>query len=61
MKDTHLIYLILSKIFDEYNEIKLLNKITTLSNKSDDEIKDFLSRIKVEDKKWVLVQWLEKR
>ena len=53
MKDTHLIYLILSKIFDEYNEIKLLNKIVDLSNKSDDEIRDFLSRIKVEDKKWV--------
>ena len=53
MKDTHLIYLILSKIFDEYNEIKLLNKIVDLSNKSDDEIKDFLSRIKEEDKKWV--------
>jgi hypothetical protein len=50
LKDTHLIYLILSKIFDEYNEIKLLKKITTLSNKSDDEIKDFLSKIKVEDK-----------
>ena len=61
MKDTHLIYLILSKIFDEYNEIKLMKKIVDLSNKSDDEIKDFLSRIKVEDKKWVLVQWLEKR
>ena len=61
MKDTHLIYLILSKIFDEYNEIKLLNKIVDLSNRSDDEIKDFLSRIKVEDKKWVLVLWLEKR
>jgi len=61
LKDTHLIYLILSKVFDEYNEIKLLNKIVDLSNKSDDEIKDFLSRIKVEDKKWVLVQWLEKR
>jgi len=51
LKDTHLIYLILSKIFDEYNEIKLLNKIVDLSNKSDEEIKDFLSRIKVEDKK----------
>jgi len=51
LKDTHLIYLILSKIFDEYNEIKLLNKIVDLSNKSDDEIRDFLSRIKVEDKK----------
>jgi hypothetical protein len=50
LKDTHLIYLILSKIFDEYNEIKLMNKIVDLSNKSDDEIKDFLSRIKVEDK-----------
>jgi hypothetical protein len=50
LKDTHLIYLILSKIFDEYNEIKLLKKITNLSNKSDDEIKDFLSKIKVEDK-----------
>ena len=61
MKDTHLIYLILSKVLDEYNEIKLLKKITTLSNKSDDEIRDFLSRIKVEDKKWALVQWLEKR
>jgi len=61
LKDTHLIYLILSKIFDEYNEIKLLNKIVDLSNRSDDEIKDFLSRIKVEDKKWVLVLWLEKR
>ena len=61
MKDTHLIYLILSKIFDEYNEIKLLNKIVDLSNRSDDEIRDFLSRIKVEDKKWVLVLWLEKR
>jgi len=61
LKDTHLIYLILSKIFDEYNEIKLMKKIVDLSNKSDDEIKDFLSRIKVEDKKWVLVQWLEKR
>jgi len=51
LKDTHLIYLILSKIFDEYNEIKLMNKIVDLSNKSDEEIKDFLSRIKVEDKK----------
>ena len=50
MKDTHLIYLILSKIFDEYNEIKLMKKIVDLSNKSDDEIRDFLSRIKVEDK-----------
>jgi len=55
LKDTYLIYLILSKIFDEYNEIKLLKKIVDLSNKSDDEIRDFLSRIKVEDKKWVLV------
>jgi len=61
LKDTHLIYLILSKIFDEYNEIKLMKKIVDLSNKSDEEIKDFLSRIKVEDKKWVLVLWLEKR
>ena len=26
-----------------------------------EEIRDFLSKIKVEDKKWVLVQWLEKR
>jgi hypothetical protein len=51
LKDTHLIYLILSKVLDEYNEIKLLKKITNLSNKSDDEIKDFLSKIKVEDKK----------
>ena len=50
MKDTHLIYLILSKVLDEYNETKLLKKITNLSNKSDDEIRDFLSKIKVEDK-----------
>jgi len=50
LKDTHLIYLILSKIFDEYNKIKLMKKIVDLSNKSDDEIRDFLSRIKVEDK-----------
>ena len=61
MKDTHLIYLILSKIFDEYNETKLLKKIVDLSNKSDDEIRDFLSKIKEVDKKWVLVLWLEKK
>jgi len=51
LKDTHLIYLILSKVLDEYNEKKLLNKIINLSKKSDEEIKDFLSKIKVEDKK----------
>jgi len=61
LKDTHLIYLILSKIFDEYNETKLLKKIVDLSNKSDDEIRDFLSKIKEVDKKWVLVLWLEKK
>ena len=61
MKDTHLIYLILSKVFDEYNETKLMKKIIDLSNKSDDEIRDFLSKIKEVDKKWVLVLWLEKR
>jgi len=51
LKDTHLIYLILSKVFDEYNETKLMKKIIDLSNKSDDEIRDFLSKIKEVDKK----------
>ncbi len=50
MKDTHLIYLILSKVFDEYDEVKLMKKIITLSKKSDKVINDFLSRIIMEDK-----------
>ena len=49
MKDTHLIYLILSKIFDEYDEVKLMKKIISLSRKKDEEIKNFLSKIKMEE------------
>lgn len=45
MKDTHLIYLILAYIFNEFDEKKLLKKIYELSNKSDDEIKEFLNKI----------------
>ncbi|HQP00654.1 MAG TPA: hypothetical protein PL042_08640 [Caldisericia bacterium] len=50
MKDTHLIYLILAKIFDEYDEVKLMKKIISLSGKKDEEIKEFLSKIKMEEK-----------
>ena len=50
LKDTHLIYLILSKIFDEYDEVKLMKKIISLSRKKDEEIKEFLSKIKMEEK-----------
>mgnify|MGYP001248725470 FL=1 len=49
MKDTHLIYLILSKVFDEYDEAKLMKKIISLSRKKDEKIKEFLSRIKMEE------------
>lgn len=49
MKDTHLIYLILSKVFDEYDEVKLMKKIISLSRKKDEKIKEFLSRIKMEE------------
>jgi len=50
LKDTHLIYLILSRIFDEYDEVKLMKKIISLSRKKDEEIKEFLSKIKMEEK-----------
>ncbi len=46
MKDTHLIYLILAYTFNEFDEKKLLKKIYELSNKSDEEIKEFLSNIR---------------
>lgn len=49
MKDTHLIYLILSRVFDEYDEVKLMKKIISLSRKKDEEIKNFLSKIKMEE------------
>jgi len=49
LKDTHLIYLILSKVFDEYDEVKLMKKIISLSRKKDEKIKEFLSRIKMEE------------
>jgi len=49
LKDTHLIYLILAKIFDEYDEVKLMKKIISLSRKKDEEIKNFLSKIKMEE------------
>jgi len=46
MKDTHLIYLILAYTFNEFDEKKLLKKIYELSNRSDEEIKEFLSNIR---------------
>ncbi|MCX8095439.1 MAG: hypothetical protein N3D74_04570 [Caldisericia bacterium] len=47
MKDTHLIYLILAKVFNEYDEVLLMRKIISLSKKKDEEIKEFLERIEV--------------
>ncbi len=46
MKDTHLIYLILTCTFNEFDKKKLLKKIYELSNRSDEEIKEFLSNIR---------------
>jgi len=46
MEDTHLIYLILAYIFNEFDEKKLLKKIYELSNRSDEEIKEFLNNIR---------------
>ncbi len=46
MKDTHLIYLILAYLFNEFDEGKLLKKILSLSKRSDEEIKEFLLKIK---------------
>jgi len=49
MKDTHLIYLILARVFNEYDEVLLMKKIISLSKKKDEEIKKFLERIEVKD------------
>lgn len=49
MKDTQLVYLILAKVFSEYDEILLLKKIIALSKKEDEEIKKFIKKIEVKD------------